>query len=113
VYVEPTEHGHRLRLHTLKGSAMGMTRIGLGLVGFAVVVAVLRLLFVDSGPSIAMLLVYAGVGAALATSSVLRLPGWAKEREEQFRHIGARARALLSRRIGTGADAGTDRTSAE
>lgn len=95
-YVEPTETGHRLRMGTLKGSAMAMNTLGaMGLV-FALIMLVVMLVtgqLPEEGFFIPVLFGALG-GAALAAGAV-GLPRWAREREEQMEYIAARARALI------------------
>lgn len=98
--VEPTAEGARLRFGTLKGSARPLTLTGLAFAAFALVTFVLRMLVPDAFVSLPVVLWGVG-GTIMAGTSLLRLPGWAREREEQFRYLGERAQAL----IGTGASA--------
>jgi hypothetical protein len=92
--VEPTADGARLRFGTLKGGAAGMTWIGFGLAAFTVIMLVLSMIV--PGVLLAPWVPLYGLGGAiLAGSSLLRLPRWAREREEQFRWLGERAQALL------------------
>jgi len=94
--VEPTPTGHRLRLGTTKGDAVGFNRMG----GTALVMALVALfvLWLSGGlPEAVFLPLMLGLmgGAALGYNAV-RLPGWAREREEQMERIAARALVLLS-----------------
>jgi hypothetical protein len=104
-YVEPTDAGHRLRLGTLKGDAVAMGRMGIsGLLGGLVIFLAL-LLTGDMEEAIASGVFFATLGAVLLALNALRLPGWAREREEQMEYIAVRARALI-RPESEGADAG-------
>lgn len=93
--IEPTEEGYRLRLQTLKSSAIASRMIGTFGLGFAAVIGAIMAVqgrfdeFV--GP-----LVFAVVGAAAFLSPMLTLPSWARERERQMEHIAARAQALIT-----------------
>lgn len=94
-YVEPTPTGHRLRLGTTKGDALGLNRMGV----VSLVMAVMALVLLAATGQLAgelflpAMLALMG-GGALAYNAV-RLPPWAQEREEQMDRIVARARALL------------------
>lgn len=98
-FLEPTEIGHRLRLTTLKGGAMGL--ITVGGTGLALGLILLTLLL-TTGVSpvrlelVTMLLV--GVGGGALASNVLSLPRWAREREGQMEYIAGRVRALVGER---------------
>lgn len=95
-YVEPTESGHRLRLGTLngRGVALGFGTVVFG--SFAVAAAVILALSGRLADDPSALIVFAGMAIAAALVNVVRLPAWAREREDQMRRIAARAVALLS-----------------
>jgi hypothetical protein len=92
--VEPTAHGYRLRLGTIKGDARGIN--ALGVTGIATgVIAAGSLALSGSlleGIFLPIMLSGAGVGALLA--NMLRLPRWAQRREQQMDYIAARAKAM-------------------
>lgn len=94
-YVEPTETGHRLRLGTLKGNATEMNLMGIAgiLLGLVILVASSLTGKLEEGLFLSAL--FGATGVAAMTSNVLRLPHWAREREEQMEYIAARARALV------------------
>jgi hypothetical protein len=92
-YMEPADGGYRLRLGTVKGNG-----IALGRLGTAALLTGLVLLALLMGGAVEE----AGVGALLAVTgtaalaaNAIRLPRWAREREEQMEHVAARALALL------------------
>jgi len=95
-FVEPTRTGYRLRLGTVKGDALALNRMG----GFSITMG----LFVVLGSSLtgeplaalpgALMLGGTGVGALVA--NVLRLPRWAREREQQMKDVAERAHALIA-----------------
>lgn len=94
VLVEPTADGARLRFGTLKSGAAGMAWVGIGFALFAVITFVLSM--ITPGGRVAPAVALYGIGGAvLAGSTLVRLPGWAREREEQFHYLGERARALI------------------
>jgi hypothetical protein len=94
-FVEPTATGYRLRLGTLKGDALAMNRLG----GLGVVMALLMsIVFVARGElsgDLAVPLLMGMMGASAFAANMLRLPRWAREREEQMDYIAERARALI------------------
>jgi hypothetical protein len=95
VSVEPTETAYRLRMRTVKGSAVPTVGLGLMSTTFGVVTTALAQaagapLGAMIGP--AMLLAF---GVATAGSGILRLPSWARDREEQMAHIIALAQRLI------------------
>ena len=94
--IEPTANGHRLRLGTTKGTALIYSRFGaLGLVvtiAIAVAQALTGVLDEKAPGIIALTVMFGGFLGA----SLLPLPRWAREREEQMDHIAARALQLVS-----------------
>lgn len=93
--VEPTDTGYRLRLGTLKGDAAGINALGAtGILASALVSATLA---VSGGLQEALLAPWIlgmfGIGAFAV--NVIRLPRWAKQREQQMEHIAARIRAIM------------------
>ena len=96
-YVEPTESGHRLRLGSLKSTAMAMSNMGMVGIGFGLVMLVVLFLsgrIASEGFFIPLL--FGAMGGAALTSAALTLPGWAREREAQMEYIAGRAVAMLS-----------------
>ncbi len=94
-YVEPTETGHRLRLGTLKGTAPVMNMMGLAGMGVGMVLLVASLLTGGPADDLFAPVVFGAMGAAALASNLLRLPRWARRREEQMEYIAARAKALI------------------
>ena len=97
--VEPTEAGYRLRLGTLKSSAARLNTTGaISVVASSAVLASLALSG-NLGPGhVAALLAPVlmgslGIGALL--SNRIRLPQWARRRDEQMKHIAARIRSIM------------------
>jgi hypothetical protein len=94
-YVEPTETGHRLRMGTLKGNALAMTRMGLFGMGMGLF-TLLAILFTGRVAEGFFAPVFLGtMGGVAFISAIFGLPRWAREREEQMELIAARAQALL------------------
>ena len=95
VSVEPTETDYRLRLRTVKGSAVPSVTLGFFSAAFGVVsTALAQAAGAPLGAMIGPALLLA-FGVGTAGSGILRLPGWAREREHQMEHIIARAQRLI------------------
>lgn len=95
-YLEPTESGHRLRMGTLKGNALAMTRMGIAGMVMGLVLLVVMLLTGRVAEGLFAPVFLGTMGAVAFTSSVLGLPRWAREREEQMESIASRAQALIA-----------------
>jgi hypothetical protein len=65
-----------------------------GMAGAAVMLA---MYFLASGlaKDVRAAVVFGVMGIAALVANAVRLPGWAREREEQMEHIAERARALV------------------
>ncbi len=106
VCVEPSDAGHRLRLGTLKGNAMEVNTMGF--IGLAMGAVMLGVVLLKGGAMDDFFIfgVFAAMGAGALAFNVLRLPRWAREREEQMEFIAGRARALIGEESKT-EDSGT------
>jgi hypothetical protein len=93
--VEPTGTGHRLRLGTTKGDAVGSNRMGAAALAMALVFLVFLFLTGALAESLFLPLMFAVMGGAALGYNAVRLPAWAREREEQMERVAARALALL------------------
>lgn len=94
-YIEPTETGHRLRLGTLKGNALAMTRMGLFGMGMGLFVLLAILLTGRAAEGFFAPVFLGTMGGVAFISAILGLPRWAREREEQMELVAARAKALI------------------
>jgi hypothetical protein len=99
--VEPTQDGHRLRLGTLKGDGAAVNLMSLlGLIVLAV------LLFSgEVADDLIASVILGAVSAGAFAWNAMRLPRWAREREDQMEYIAARAQALVKsepERVGSG-----------
>ena len=94
-FVEPTPTGHRLRLGTTKGDAVGFNRLGAGGLGMALVTMIGLSVTGALPESIFLPLMMSAMGGGALAWNALRLPGWAEERETQMEGVAARARTLL------------------
>jgi len=94
-YVEPTGTGHRLRLGTTKSNGVALGTVGVA--GVAVGLIMLAIFLLTAGPigDVGLAVMLAAMGAAALAANALRLPAWAREREEQMEHVATRARALI------------------
>ena len=101
-FVEPTRTGgYRLRLGTFKGDAAALNVIGaFGIVMGAIVGVALT---VKGGLVTALpgMLALGGIGASAIVANAVRLPRWARLREQQMKDVAERTRVLLG--PGTGA----------
>jgi len=91
-YIEPTLRGHRLRLGTRKGDAPALNVVGLGGV-------LMGLFSLASGDGILAALSFILIGAGVFAFNALRLPRWARQREEQMEYIAGRAQAIVGSAI--------------
>lgn len=96
VCVEPTESGHRLRLATRKGNAMEANAMGATFLTVGVFMAGLILVSKGVTDGLFFPAMFAAIGAGAFAFNALRLPRWAREREEQMEFIAGRARALIA-----------------
>jgi hypothetical protein len=93
--VEPTRTGYRLRLGTLKGDGLALNRFGaLGLT-MSAIVGVTSFLGGDAG-TVSLSVMLGGIGAGAFAFNAVRLPRWARLREQQMREIAERTRALIA-----------------
>lgn len=99
--VEPTDNGHRLRLGTVKGDAVAINRAGIAGLMFALMLLVVLLVTGELADDVALPFVLGGISATALGYNGLRLPSWAREREEQMQRIAARALALTGDAAGT------------
>jgi hypothetical protein len=95
-FVEPTRTGYRLRLGTVKGDGLALNRLGGVSIAMGLVVSLVPLL--NGHPMVAIpgLAVLGGMGAGAIAVNALRLPRWARLREQQMKDIAERTRALIA-----------------
>jgi hypothetical protein len=94
-FVEPTDTGYHLRMGTTKGNAIAMNRFGMGALAVAFVFALFMLMIGELDEDASPALVFAIVGIAALAFNAMRLPSWARKREEQMDYIAARAVTLI------------------
>lgn len=90
--VEPTPTGYRLRLGTLKADGFAMNRLGAAAIAMSLVVAFAMGGKPDAIPGI---LAIGSMGAGAFAFNALRLPRWARLREQQMQDVADRTLALL------------------
>jgi hypothetical protein len=95
-YVEPSESGYRLRLGTLKGNAMALNAMGIACLAMGAISFAALLVSGGLPQGIFMPAVLGASGVGAFASNMLRLPRWAKQREEQMEYIAGRASALIA-----------------
>lgn len=97
VMLEPTEHGQRLRLKTLKSGARERMLGGAIMVIAAVIgVGAAAVLGTSNTRLLPMLGVVGVLGAIASVGTAVRLPGWARRRERQFEAIAERVASRMS-----------------
>jgi hypothetical protein len=88
--LEPTATGHRLRLSTVKGNARVSLLAGTMMIAVGTVMAVAAAAAGQIGQVMPVVAMMAVLGIGMATSTVLRLPAWARERARQMEAITSR-----------------------
>ncbi|MGQ0639241.1 MAG: hypothetical protein ACT4P6_00480 [Gemmatimonadaceae bacterium] len=88
--LEPTETGQRLRLRTVKGDARSLMIGGLGMFGAAAAAVVLAVLRGGDAGTLSSLWVLALGGAGMFGLGAMRLPRWARLRQQQMEGVAER-----------------------
>ena len=93
--LEPSATGQRLRLKTLKGSAMSLMGTGLTMTG--VTAAVMTAMFLRAAPfdANAMWTLFA-TGLAMLVAGAVQVPGWARERTRQMEEVMERVTLMVA-----------------
>ncbi len=92
--LEPTEHGHRLRLSTRKGDAQSRVIVGTFFLGMAVLLAGLGLVGdLEATRSVLVSAFFATMGVVSIGSTLVTLPRWARIRASQMEAIAAHTAA--------------------
>lgn len=87
--LEPTPTGHRLRLRTMKSDAYAMMSSGFAVLAFDAFLIALQSMSGRAGGA-GVLFTIGAAGAAMFTLGALRVPRWAKRRQQQMEEIVAR-----------------------
>lgn len=93
--LEPTPRGQRLRLKTLKGSAISMMSFGGAMTGISAAVLVamfLRAAPFDAANSWTLFV----VGVAMLVAGAFQVPGWARQRTRQMEELIERVSQMVA-----------------
>ena len=96
VSVETTERGKQLRLSTVKGDAAALNGLGLVMGGFSLLMGAVVAAAGKPGKALVILGMFGGLALAAFGANLVRLPGWARQRERQMEALAERAVKLLS-----------------
>jgi hypothetical protein len=97
ISVEPTAHGERLRLSTIKGDAMSVNVLGMVMGGMATVMGAVVTAAGKADKALVLIGMFGAFSLAAFVANAIRLPRWAREREQQMEVIAERAVHLLSK----------------
>jgi hypothetical protein len=97
ISVEPTEHGEQLRLSTRNEAAVALNGLGLVTGGMSVLMGATVAAAGKPEKALVVLGMFGAMALAAFGANVVRLPGWARERERQMEAIAEHAVKLLSR----------------
>jgi hypothetical protein len=87
--LEPTPTGHRLRLRTMKGDAYAMMSSGFATLAFDAFLTAIRSM--SGRPfSAGIVFLFGAMGVTMVALGALRVPAWAKRRQQQMEEIAAR-----------------------
>jgi hypothetical protein len=99
VLLEPTETGHRLRFGTTHGAARAAIGAGLATLGVTAIVAISGAFWGTLGDAASGIALMAAAGLGMIASGALRLPRWARLRQQQME--------ALARQVALPPDSGT------
>lgn len=98
ICVEPTEHGHQLRLATLKDDAIALNVLGVATGAMAVLMGAVVTLAGKPDKAMVVASMFGGIALFAFGANVIRVPRWARERDRQLQELANRAVKLLSDR---------------
>jgi hypothetical protein len=96
ISVEPTAHGERLRLSTVKRDAQALSLFGLMTGGMSVLMGAIVAAVSTPESALPVLGMFGGMSLASFGANFVRLPRWARERERQMEHLAEHTVKLLS-----------------
>ena len=96
ISVEPTQHGEQLRLSTLNGNAMALNALGVVTGGMSLLMGAVVAAAGKPEKALVVLGMFGGIALAAFGANLLRLPRWARERDQQMAAIAEHAVKLLS-----------------
>lgn len=94
--VEPTAHGHQLRLATRNEAAVALTGLGVVFGGMAVLTSAVAVAAGKPEKALAILGLFGGIAMAAAITNLVCAPRWARERDRQMTTVAANAVLLLA-----------------
>ncbi|MGH7575390.1 MAG: hypothetical protein ACREM1_09750 [Longimicrobiales bacterium] len=94
--VEPADSGHRLRLGTVKGDAAGINFLGASSLVAGTVVAGAAAFSGGLTEALTAPIVFVASGVGAFIVNLVRLPRWARQRQQQMEHIAARIRTIIA-----------------
>jgi hypothetical protein len=96
VFIEPVAAGYRLRMGTRKGSAVALSTAGLLGLGWSLAAFIGLALSGDLAQGFLAPTLLTLIGAGSLGSAVLRLPAWARTRDQQMEGVAQQVRSLLA-----------------
>ena len=96
ICVEPTAHGHQLRLSTRKEDAIALNGLGAVMAGMSAVIGGAAAAGGKPEKALVLIVMFAGVSLAAFGGNLLRLPRWRREREQQMEQLAEHAVRMLS-----------------
>ncbi|MFV1987890.1 MAG: hypothetical protein ACC682_11465 [Gemmatimonadota bacterium] len=98
VFLEPTATGARLRMNTRKGSAMALFTVGIAGLVFGLSLITLFVFEELGRAALVIPVLMAAAGGGVLVSNLLRLPRWARKREDQMERIAGSVVSLPGER---------------
>lgn len=96
ICVEPTARGEQLRLSTLKDDAVGLNVIALATGTVSVLMSAGIAAAGKPEKALLFLVLFGGISLTAILANVIRLPRWAREREQQMEAIAEHAVQMLA-----------------
>ena len=96
IAVEPTERGEQLRLSHLKTDAQALNGLGVVMGVMSMIMGATVTAAGKPEKAVVVFGMFGGMALAAFAANVIRLPGWARERERQMEAVAEHAVKLLS-----------------
>ena len=93
--IEPTEAGYRLRLGTTKDEGVAVNTIGIAMFVMSVMFLFVLVITGQLADDFMVPIMLGGLSGTAFAYNAIRLPGWARQREEQMEYIAQRAQKLI------------------
>jgi hypothetical protein len=97
ISIEPTEHGEQLRLSTLKDDALALNGLGLLMATMSMIFGAVVVAAGKPAKALIVIGMFGGMALAAFGANLIRLPSWARKREQQMEAIAEHAVKLLSK----------------